>query len=171
MLYHQKVSPSVCKCVYEEQFEYDTVAKEVIGQPSLWFFHNVCERHEPLVKNKQQLKKADLDKNRQDIADHHLFLLQNNRQRHLKDFDEHPERKKVKDILIEMKKSANIVTKNRASKIESQIDEERKSQERFLDNHEDKSMNEVLIGIHSPYAFNAQEVYDAIQQEFRQANG
>lgn len=171
MLYHQKVSPSVCKCVYEEQYEYDPVLKEPISQPSLWFFHEVCERHEPLVKNKPQLKKADIDKKRDDVANHQLFLLQNNRQRHLKDFDEHPERKKVKDILIEMKKSVNTVTRNSANKIESQIDEERKAQERFLDNHEDQSMNEILIGIHSPYAFNAQEVYDAIQEEFRQANG
>ena len=171
MLYHQTVSPSVCSCVYEEQFEYDEVLKQPTGQPSLWFFHNVCERHLPLISNKPAIKKADLDKKRQDIANHQLFLLQKNRERHLKDFDEHPQRKKVKEILVEMKNSPDKVTRDGALRVENQIATERLNQEHFLDGHEDKSMNQLLVGIHSPHAFNAQEVYDTIQQEFRQANG
>ena len=165
--YHQTVSPSVCNCVYEEQFDFDTELNNPVSDPSLWFFHNVCERHLPLVSNKQPLKKADLDKKKEDATNHQLFLLSNNRTRHLKQWDEHPKIKGIKDIATEMKKSPDSKTRERANKIEAVMDEQRRGQERFLDKHEDDSMNNLLLGIHSPYAFNAQEVYDAILEEFK----
>lgn len=167
VLYHQTVSPSVCNCVYEEQFEFDPIKNEPVGQPFLWFFHNVCERHLPLVSNKAPLKKADLDKKKEDATNHQLSLLDNNRTRHLKQWDEHPKIKGVRDIANEMKKSPDSKTRERANKIEAVMDQQRRNQERFLDQHEDDSMNHLLLGIHSPYAFNAQEVYDAIQEEFK----
>ena len=166
MLYHQTVSPSVCSCVYEEQFEYDTVTNQVVGQPTLAFFHNVCERHEPLVINKPKINPQVLKNMRQNMAGHKQVLLDNNRTRHLKDFDDNPHRKQIQDSLNEIKKTMPQA----AARMQAEIDNDRTKQEEFLDGHEQKSMNTLVLGIHSPYAFNAQEVYDAIQQEFRQAN-
>jgi len=162
ILYHQTFSPSTCECVIEQQFEHDEVTG-LNGQPTLWFFHNVCIKHEPLVKDKPKLSIKDWNKKRDDIFKHHEFLLTKNRERHLKDFDSHPSRKAKQQAIKDMKSSFS--GERHALRMESEFDNERTQQEAFLDRHESDSMDKVLIGIHSKYAFIAQDVYDKIMQE------
>jgi len=166
VLYHQTFSPSTCECVIEEQFEHNEITGQN-EQPTLWFFHKVCSKHEPLVKNKSQLSKTKLNNKRKEIADYHSKLLEDNRKRHLKDFDEHPNRKQQQEALNEMRMTA---LGEHALKIEAKFNLEREKQLKFLDDHEDTSMHTLLLGIHSPYAFIAQDVYDAIRQEQKEAN-
>lgn len=167
IILHQTFSPSTCQCIIEEQFEYDDVTGEN-GQPSLWFFHRVCEKHLPLVKDKPKPSPELLRTQRQKIVDHHRMLLDKNRTRHLKEFDNHPNRKQKLETINELKKSLD--TERFALKMEAQEAEERRKQESLLDAHEDKSMDILVMGIYSPYAFIAQEVYDAMREEQKQAN-
>ena len=160
VLYHQTFSPSACGCVIEQQFEHDEVTG-LNDNPQLWFFHFVCAAHEPLVKNKP--KPANIEQQRKKIIDHHTKLLQDNRQRHLKDFDEHPSRKQKRDAINEMKKLFD--TEKHALRMEAAMDQERDTTVVFLDKHQDESMDYLLTGLHSPYALVAQEVYDKIMQE------
>jgi len=160
-IYHQTFSPSTCECVIEEQFEYNETTKLVEGESSLWFFHKVCTRHEALVINKPKLSDSKLKQERDKIINHHKTLLQNNRVRHLNDFENNQKNKR--DIIKELKKDKN--TEPIALGLESEIAAEKSHNESFLDGHETKSMNTLLLGIFSPYAFNAQEVYDKIREE------
>jgi hypothetical protein len=166
VLYHQTFSPSTCECVIEEQFEHNEVTGDN-EQPTLWFFHKICNKHLPLVENKPKLSKSKLSNKRKEIADHHLKLLEDNRKRHLKEFDEHPTRKQQLETIEQMKTTTFTA---HALRIQAKLNEERDRQVKVLDDHEDNSMNFLLVGIHSPYAFIAQDVYDAIRQEQREAN-
>jgi hypothetical protein len=167
ILYHQTFSPSNCECVIEQQFEHDEETG-LNGEPTLWFFHTVCARHESLVKNKPKLSEGQLKQKRDQIRKHHEFLLSENRNRHLKTFNEHPIRKQKKDAIMEMKLSKD--TEKYALVLEAQMDGERVRTEGFLDNHELESMGMLLAGLHSPYAFGSESVYDAIMKEQRDVN-
>lgn len=167
ILYHQTFSPSTCDCVIEEQFEHDEVTG-LNGQASLWFFHNVCARHEPLVKNKQKLSLQKWQDEIEKTVKHHEFLLSENRKRHLNDFEEHPTRKLKREAIKHMIKIKS--TEAHALRIDSELMGERIMVERHLDNHENESMNHVLVGMFSQYAFIAQDVYDKIRQEQAEAN-
>ena len=161
MATHQTFSPATCECVIEQEVDDN-------GNVSLLFFHTVCAKHEPIVKNKPKLSKQDLDKKRKEVSDKRLKLLSDNRIKNLKQFDDHPQRKQVAESIAEIKRSQN---EQLGLKLEAKFNEERMKVEHALDRHEDKSMDELLIGIHSPYAFNSQEVYDAISEEQKKANG
>lgn len=158
-LKHQTWYPNTCKCIIEEQFddEDETIPKTIL------FFHSICSKHLPLVESKPQLKDKDLKQKREQIINHHRKLLDDNRIRHLKQFDEHPNRKQKLDTIKEMKKSLD--TEQLGLRMEEQFNMERIKQEKFLDNHEDESMDFLLSGIHSTYAFISQEVYDKILEE------
>lgn len=162
ILYHQTFSPSTCDCVIEEQFEHDEVTG-LNGEPSLWFFHNVCAKHEPLVKDKQKLTLKNWQDEIEKIVKHHEFLLSKNRERHLNDFEEHPIRKRKREALKDMIKLK--ATEAHALRIDSELMGERIIVERHLDNHENESMNHLLAGLYSKYALIAQNVYDAIRRE------
>ena len=158
-LYHQTFSPSSCECVFEQEFDHDEETG-LNGQPKLLFAHRICSKHEPLVKNKPKLSLADWNKKRQDITKHKEFLLKRNRDRHLKDFEEHPTRKDKREAVNQMKMIKD--TERHALRIEEQMQIEYDHQIRVLNKHEDDSMSQMLLGLHSPYAFIAQDVYDAI---------
>jgi hypothetical protein len=162
VLYHQTFSPSTCSCIIEEQFEHDPETG-LNGNASLWFFHYVCPKHEPLVKNKPKLSNEEFDKKIIDTVKHHEFLLSENRKRHMKDFDEHPVRKQKTESIKWMKMLKS--TEKHALKMEAALDSERIRTVNFLDNHDNDSMHYLLSGLYSPYAFIAQEVYDQIKKE------
>ncbi len=162
VLQHITWKPDTCDCVLEQQVDEGV-------DPTLWFFHSVCPKHLPLVQNKPQLSKAQLKSKREIIASHHKKLLDANRVRHLKQFDEDPTRKQKLGTIKELLKTLD--TQQVALRMESQAMEDRIIQERFLDKHEGDSMDYLLMGIYSPYAFIAQDVYDRILEEQRQKNG
>src|SRR6185503_2607981 len=159
LIYHQTFSPSSCECVFEQEFDHDEITG-LNGQPRLLFAHRICSKHEPLVKNKPKLSLVDWNKKRQDIVKHKEFLLKKNRERHLKDFDEHPTRKEKREAVNQMKMLKD--TEKHALRIEEQMQMEYDHQIRVLNNHEDDSMSQMLTGMLSPYAFVAQEVYDKV---------
>jgi hypothetical protein len=161
IIYHQTFSPSSCECVFEQEFDHNEETG-LNGQPRFLFAHKICSKHEPLVKNKPKLSLSEWTKKRQDIAKHKEFLLKRNRDKHLKDFDEHPTRKEKREAIKEMKMLKD--TEKHALRIEEQMQIEYDHQITFLDNHEDGSMSQMLTGLHSPYALIAQEVYDTIMQ-------
>jgi len=167
VLYHQTFSPSTCECVIEQQFEHDEET-ELNSNPTLWFFHNVCSKHLPLVEKKPRLGTNQVKQKIEEISKHHEFLLSRNRERHLKDHDEHPSRKQKREVIKQMKLSKN--TEKHALLMESQLDAERVKTEGFLDNHDLESMGTLLVGLHYPYAFGSESVYDAIIKEQRSIN-
>jgi len=164
VLQHITFSPLLCECVIELSYE-DT---DNPPENKLWFFHKVCDKHLPIVKNKPPLKDNELKQKRDSISKHHQTLLENNRTRHLKNFDNAEERKQRKETIKVLAKSKD--TEQHALKMDAIVQEERRREERALDDHEDTSMHRLLTGIYSPYAFVAQEVYDKIIQENAEAN-
>jgi hypothetical protein len=159
--YHQTFSPSSCDCVFEQEFEHDEETG-LNGQPRLLFAHNICSKHEHLVKNKPKLSLADWNKKRQDIAKHKEVLLKSNRDRHINDFDNHPTRKRDLKAIREMMEFSD--TRTFALKMDAKLNVEMDRVIQFLDNHEEESMSRMLLGLHSQYALIAQEVYDTIMQ-------
>jgi|SRR6476659_952111 len=161
LIYHQTFSPSNCQCVFEQEFNHDEETG-LNGQTRFLFAHKICSKHEHLVKNKPKLSLTDWNKKRQEIVKHKEFLLKRNRDRHLKDFNEHPTRKERREAIQQMKLLKD--TERHALKIEEQMQVEYDHQIRFLNNHEDESMSQMLTGLHSPYALIAKEVYDIVMQ-------
>lgn len=162
-LQHITFSPTICKCVIEFQYE-DT---DNPPENTLWFFHNVCSKHEPLVKNKPKLSDNTLKQKRDIISSHHQKLLSDNKINNLKHLDEDPNRVQKANTAKELIKSMD--TEQLGLKIEADLQEEKRKIETILDNHADNSMQNLIIGIYSPYAFIAgQEVLDAINQESKQ---
>ncbi len=161
---HQTWSPAICSCVIEQQFDDSTDNP----QPQLLFFHKVCDKHVHLVKEKPKLKSEDLAAKKSAVIAHKEKLLRDNRIRHLRTFDEHENRKQLLETIKEISKSRD--TEKYGLKLEAQFHEERRKQIKFLDEHENNSMEMMLLGIHSPYAFNAQEVYDTILDEIKHVN-
>ena len=91
IIYHQTVSPSSCNCVFEQEFDHDD--ETGLNENGRFLFaHRICDKHLNLVKNKPKLSLSDWNKKRQEIIKHKEFLLKRNRDRHLKDFEEHPTR-------------------------------------------------------------------------------
>lgn len=163
-LQHITFSPLLCECVIELQYE-DT---DNPPENKLWFFHKVCDKHLPLVQNKPKLKDTELKQKRDAISQHHQKLLENNRTRHLQNFDNAEERKQRKETIKLLVKDKD--TEKHALKMDAVIQEERRKEQKALDDHEDNSMHRLLTGIYSPYAFISEAVYEKIQQENREAN-
>lgn len=159
VLYHQRFSPVTCECVIEEQFERDETTG-LNGPSSLWFFHVICERHQPLIKPK--LSKSKFEKKVNAIIKHHEFLLSENRKRNLKDFDEHPIRQQQLQTAREL---INSGFRSHGLRMDAELQSERIRVENSLDRHEDESMFKLLSGLYSPHAFLGQDVYDKIKQE------
>ena len=162
---HITFSPSLCECVVELSYE-DT---DNPPENKLWFFHKVCDKHLPLVKNKPKLKDTELKQKRDSISKHHEKLLSDNRIRHLDTFDNAEERKQRKETIKLLVKDKD--TEKHGLKMDAVIQEERRREERALDSHEDNSMHRLLTGVYSPYAFVAEEVYETILKESREAQG
>ena len=157
---HQTWSPNTCSCVIEQQFDDEHLDRD----PELLFFHNVCEKHEPLVADKPKLKMQDWDSKRKQILSHKENLLRQNRIRHLNTFEAHPERQN-KFVLAN-----DPASKKYSERMIHELEEDRRRQEVFLDNHEQKAMERLLVGTYSRYAFLAKDVYDAIIKEQREIN-
>ena len=165
-LQHITFSPSLCECVVELSYE-DT---EENPKHKVWFFHKVCNKHLPLAqKNKSKLKDSNLKSKRDEIEKHHRKLLDDNRIRHLANFENAEERKQRKETAKLLAKSKD--TERHALMMDAKIQEERRREQVFLDNHEDESMYRLLTGMYSPYAFDGEEVYQAILKESRDAQG
>ena len=162
---HITFSPSLCECVVELSYE----DIESNPQHKVWFFHKVCDKHLPLVKNKPKLKDTELKQKRDSISSHHQKLLEDNRIRHLDRFDNAEERKQRKETIKTLVKSKD--TEYHGLKMDGIIQEERRREQRALDDHEDNSMHRLLTGLYSPYAFDGEEVYQAILKESREAQG
>ena len=94
-LQHITFSPLLCECVIELQYE-DT---DNPPENKLWFFHKVCDKHVPLVKDKPPLSDNELKQKRDSISKHHEKLLLDNRTRHLAAFDNAEERKQEEKLL------------------------------------------------------------------------
>ena len=163
MVKTQLWSPSSCQCVFEQLVD-DSVEPAVL---SLYFVHNVCPTHEPLVVNKPKLNKQTLDSKRDEVMQRVVTQLSNNRVRNLQQLDN--SQKKKRDIIKEMKKEARMEI--HALRMEAKLDVERGNIERGLDAWEDEMKLQFFEGIFSTYAFNAQEVYDKVLEEQRLANG
>jgi len=161
IIYHQTFSPSSCDCVFEQEFDHNEETG-LNGQPRFLFAHRICDKHLHLVKDKPKLSLSKWNKKRQDIIDHKEFLLKRNRDRHLKDFTEHPTRKQKREAIQQMKLLKD--TEIHALKMEEQMQIEHDHQITFLDNHEHESMSQMLIGLHSEYALIAEDVYDIVMQ-------
>jgi len=167
VLYHQTFSPSTCDCVIEEQFEHDEETG-LNSEPTLWFFHHICDKHISLVENKPKLSLKDWNNQKDKIIKHHEFLLADNRKRHLKTFDENPQRKQRAEAIKQMKESK--LSERHAESMQIVLDSERTRTLAFLDNHEIESMDKLLTGLHSKYALIGQDVYAKIREEQKQAN-
>lgn len=163
-LQHQTYSPSTCECVIEQLVDYSKDPVDI----KVWFFHNVCKKHEPIVKNKVKLSLVDWTKKRDDIVRHHELLLKENRERHLKTWDEHQHRKQMRASINEMKMSK--VTERHALAMEAKLESDREKTVNFLDGHELESMSYLLTGLHSTYALISDEVYDVILEEQKAIN-
>lgn len=151
--------PATCECIVEVQ--YDDAEPLETKSATLYFFHKICERHQPLVKNKKALSAAKVKKQREDIIKHHEGLLATNRERHLKTVDDHLKQKMA--AADTLKKSQ--ATEKHGLMIEGEVIAHRHRTTVFLDDHEVKSMDTLVTGLFSENALNAQEVYDAIMQE------
>ena len=145
-LQHITFSPLLCECVIELSYE-DT---DNPIENKLWFFHKVCTKHLPLVENKPQLSDNELKQKRDSISKHHEKLLSDNRTRHLNNFDNAEERKQRRETAKELIKSKD--TEKHGLKMDAVIQEERRREQKALDDHEDNSMHRLLTGIYSPYA-------------------
>jgi hypothetical protein len=62
----------------------------------------------------------------------------------------------------------SAISERYALTLEAKMEADRLSQVAFLDNHDSESMERLVLGVHSPYALIAQEVYDAIKEEQKQ---
>ena len=163
----QRWSPDTCECVFEIIYEYDDVTG-IASNHKLFFVHNVCPNHEPLVKNKPKLSNDVLEKKIEDTLATINTLLANNRTRHLNDLEESPDRKDKKLKIKLMKLS--LVGERTALRIEAELDAELDKNKRFLDGWEDEIRDKAVMAMFSPYAFTAQEVYDAVIAEQKARN-
>ena len=148
-----------CGCVFEEIYELedpDTTKR-------LFFVRNVCSIHEPIVKNKPKLSKKNLEDKQTEILNTVSTVLQRNKDVNLNGLKNNPNRLSDRVQLKEMKKNANL--ERHALLLEAKLDAEESDIEVQLDRFTNERIASVTQGIISPYAFTAQEVYDAVRQE------
>lgn len=153
-------SPDTCECEIEEIWD-----TEVPNSNQVFYFHNVCTTHELLIKNKPKLSKADFDKKRNDTLTLYEGLLDANKERNLKEHDEHPSNIKKREAIKEMKKDSKF--QKHALKTEAKLDNERSGLVNRLDNFKDDMMARAMTGLNSEYSLIAQEVYEKIKEEMR----
>lgn len=163
----QRWSPNTCECVFEEIYELDE-STDNVTEKKLFFTHNVCSKHEELVKNKPKLSDNNLEKKREDILATINMLLANNRTRHIKDLESSPDRKDKKSKIKFMKLS--LIGERTALRIEAELEAELDRNVRFLDGWENEIRDKAVLAMFSPYAFTAQDVYDAVIQEQKVRN-
>ena len=156
----QTYSPDSCECVIEQQYDDEIDPPKV----ELAFFHTVCAKHKPLVK---EISSNDHEKKAQKIMDSLELALQTNRDRNLKSYDEHPFVVERQNIIKNLKLSKN---EKHGLLLESQADAERGNIVKGLDSHETTATLKLLNGLHSPDTFGTEDVYATILEEQRKKN-
>jgi hypothetical protein len=149
---------SDCGCEIEQLHDPD----EGI-QPIPIVLHKVCGKHEAVVKNKRRLSMATFGKKRDEILERYQTILYKNRERHLKEFDNHPSRVEKRKAIAEMKVLKDW--EKHALIAEEKMGIERDQTIRFLDEHEQSNMFRLMTGLNSQYSMFAKEVHDAIMSE------
>lgn len=156
-LSHQTVTYE-CGCEVEQLHNPD----EGI-QPIPIVLNRCCERHEAIVKDKKRLTMTEFNKKSDEIIKRYKGMLDNNRIRHLNEFDNHPFRKEKKQAVQLMKQFKD--TERHALVQEAKMNEERNQTVAFLDNHEQENITRLVTGLNSQYSMFAKEVHDAILAE------
>jgi len=151
--------PASCGCQFEETFD----RADPDGTRKLFYADIICPKHEPLVKNKPKLSQEKLLEKRTEIINLVEDLLTQNKTKNLKQYDDHPLTKQKLDTIKDMKHL--LKTESTALRLEAILQAERQNVEKDLDDFTDKQMNHFLLGVHSPYAFSAQDAYDQVKKE------
>jgi|RhisoiCoNPM_1038542.scaffolds.fasta_scaffold06513_2 hypothetical protein len=157
----QTWSPDTCECKFEQIVDEQ-------GNIDLFFVHNVCSKHEPLVKNKPRLSKNNADKKKSDIVKQKEKFLSDNRERNLKKHDEDPLNVSRRKAANESKMIAGL--EKHGLMMEAKLDSERQNIVTHLDRFESDMMEETIVGINSTYALDSKEVYDKVIEEQRIKN-